>query len=98
MFILIGILLFIYFGALIVQGYRKYILAIKEPTKEELWIQLEETKWYQELIKDDDRKDFIYDSKENGLLNDPYYIEKLIHHEGTREGFIKYIEKQLKKH
>ncbi len=60
-----------------------------------MWSKLIQQPWFQELLKNREYYRYIHHSKEHGLLNDPYYIEKLLTHEGTREGFINYLKKQL---
>jgi hypothetical protein len=82
-------------GALIVELVRKYILRIKDPIIEDLWMELDEQDWYVELIKNPKIKDFIQSSKEKGLLNNTDYVRKIIDKEGHREGFIKYVYEKI---
>ncbi|MGF2616014.1 hypothetical protein FZC84_11315 [Rossellomorea vietnamensis] len=81
-------------GALIVGFIQKYILRIKEPEVEELWIELEEQDWYRELQSDPQIEEFLNYSKRDGLLEDPYYVRKIIDKEGHRDGFIKHVKEK----
>ena len=68
---------------------------IQGPSLDEVWVELEEQPWYQEWVKNDRTKAYLEQSKQNGLLSDPYYVKRVIHHEGTRDGFIEFMEKEL---
>lgn len=83
-------------GAFIVELIKKYILRVEEPNINDYLKELEEKEWYKALIKDDDIKDFIEISKENGLLSDPHYVRNIIDKEGHREGFIRYLIEKVK--
>jgi hypothetical protein len=83
-------------GALVVQLFQKYILRIKGPSIEDLWLELEEQDWYQSLVKDDRIKEFMLVDKDGGLLSDPHYVRKIIDKEGHREGFIRYVHEKVK--
>lgn len=83
-------------GAMIVHLFQKYILRIKDPSIEELWIELEEQDWYQSLVKNDRIKQFMMLAKDGGLLSDPHYVRKIIDKEGHREGFIRYVHEKVK--
>ena len=83
-------------GAFFVGLVQKYILRIKEPTAEELWVELDEQEWYKKLMNKEEIKEFILMSKENGLLSDPHYVRNIIDKEGHREGFINYINEKIK--
>jgi hypothetical protein len=80
-------------GGLIIEGVRKYILKIKDPTIEDVWPELNDADWFKELMKNEKVKPFLLQSKENGLLNDPHFVRNIIDKEGHREGFINYIKK-----
>ncbi|WP_421385063.1 hypothetical protein ACOJQI_09940 [Bacillus salacetis] len=84
-------------GALIAGFFQKYILRIKEPEIEDLWRELEEQDWYRELKADPEIEDFIETSKQEGLLNDPYFVRKIIDNEGHRIGYINYVKKKTAK-
>ncbi|WP_456271108.1 hypothetical protein [Bacillus sp. AK031] len=81
-------------GALIAGLVQKYILRIKEPDIEELWIELHKQEWYKEMEATPEYKEFLDLSKREGLLQDPYYVRKIIDKEGHREGFINHIRNQ----
>jgi hypothetical protein len=81
-------------GALIAGFFQKYILRIKDPDIEELWRELENQDWYRELKADPEIEDFLEVSKFDGLLNDPYFVRKIIDNEGHRTGFINYVKKK----
>jgi hypothetical protein len=87
------IFLFLIAGGLIIEGVRKYILKIKDPTIEEIWLELNEEEWYQELMRNEKIKPYMLKSKEKGLLRDPHYVRNIIDKEGHRDGFINYIKK-----
>lgn len=92
------ILLFIMMiGAALVHLFRRYILGIHEPTVEELWPQLENQTWFQQLIRDPHAFTYIYNSREHGFLKDAHYVQKLLLHEGTRNGFIQYVHARKKR-
>ncbi|MFD2444888.1 hypothetical protein ACFSO7_13035 [Bacillus sp. CGMCC 1.16607] len=83
-------------GALIIGWVKKYVLRIKEPTAEELWVELDEQDWYKTLLKKGEIEEFILLSKRDGLLSDPHYVRNIIDKEGHREGFINYINEKIK--
>jgi hypothetical protein len=87
------IFLFLIAGGLIIEGVRKYILKIKDPTIEEIWLERNEEEWYQELMRKEKIKPYMLKSKEKGLLRDPHYVRNIIDKEGHRDGFINYIKK-----
>ncbi|MDF0727628.1 hypothetical protein PY093_13120 [Cytobacillus sp. S13-E01] len=76
---------------LIINFVQKYILRIKEPNIEELWVELEQEPWFKELIQQPRIKDFVKASMITGLLRDPHYVRKIIDQEGHRDGFIQYV-------
>lgn len=82
---------------LIISLFQKYILRIKEPDVEELWKELEQKQWFKDLIQKQEVKMAIEASMRSGLLKDPYYVQKIIDHEGHRDGFIEYVYKLTKK-
>ncbi|MGM0844850.1 MAG: hypothetical protein ACQEUT_07730 [Bacillota bacterium] len=82
-------------GALVAGFFQKYILRVKEPDIEELWIELEEQEWYRKLKEDQKTEEFLISSKRDGLLHDPYYVRKIMDNEGHRDGFIKYVQKKI---
>ena len=84
-------------GAGLLQFVKKYIFQIQGPSIDEVWVELEEQPWYQEWVRNDRTKAYLEQSKQNGLLSDPYYVKRVIHHEGTRDGFIEFMEKELVK-
>lgn len=83
-------------GAALVHLFRKYILRIEEPKIEELWTQLENQDWFQQFLRDPFSSSYIYHLREHGLLKDAHYVQKLLSHEGTRNGFIHYIKARTK--
>lgn len=91
------LLLFVLFIAFIIELFKKYVLKIKEPTVEELMPQLEKEEWFQELCKHKQYKEIIESSKERGILTDENYVSKLLHHQGTIDGFKRYIKERAKK-
>lgn len=91
---MIVLLLLLLTGALIAGFIQKYILRIKDPDVEELWQELEEQDWYKELKENPEIEEFVETSKREGLLNDPYYVRKIIDNEGHRAGFINYVKKK----
>jgi hypothetical protein len=80
-------------GGLVIEGVRKYILKIKDPTIEDIWLELDEAIWFKELMNNEEIKHYLILSKENGLLKDPHYVRNILDKEGHREGFINYITK-----
>ncbi|MDZ5471260.1 hypothetical protein SM124_05825 [Bacillus sp. 31A1R] len=89
------LLLTLLFGALIIEGIRKYVLRIKDPDIEDLWNELNEREWYRELLENPQIKKWIEIDKESGLLSDPYYVRKILDKEDHRQGFIKYIRGKI---
>lgn len=83
-------------AALIIELIRKYILRIKDPSIEELWLELEEQSWFKELLINPELAKWICEDKENGLLRDPYYVRKIIDRDQHRQGFIKYLMDKTK--
>ena len=92
-FILISLLL----GAALLQFVKKYIFQMQGPSIDEVWVELGEQPWYQEWIRNDRMNAYLEHSKQKGLLSDPYYVKRVIHHKGTRDGFIEFMEKELAK-
>lgn len=82
-------------GGLIVGFVQKYILRIKEPDIEDLWVELEEHDWYKTLMKDEKMRNFLHFSKKDGLLTDPHYVRTIIDKEGHREGFVRYVKEKM---
>jgi hypothetical protein len=80
------------FVAGLVHLFRQYILRIKEPTVEELWEQLDQQPWFQELLEHSPYALKISNLKDQGILKDVHYVRKLLHHQGTIDGFIHYIK------
>ncbi|QOR68733.1 hypothetical protein IM538_11765 [Cytobacillus suaedae] len=76
---------------LVISLFQKYILRIKDPNIEDLWIELHQQEWFKELLEHQEIKMMIEASKETGLLRDPYYVRKIIDQEGHRDGFIEFI-------
>jgi hypothetical protein len=91
------LLLLLLTGALIVNFVQKYILRIKDPNIEDLWLELDEQEWYQTLVRNEKVNNFIRYSKENGLLSDPFYVRKILDKEGHREGFIRHVSEKVNK-
>jgi hypothetical protein len=83
-------------GGLIIEGVRKYILKIKDPTIEDIWLELDEEEWFKELMQNEKMRSYLLQSKENGLLKDPHFVRNIIDKEGHREGFINYMTKMVK--
>lgn len=83
-------------AGLFIEVIQKRVLKIKDPDIEELWAQLENEKWYKELISDPELKEWVLLDKQNGLLNDPYYVRKIIENGGHRDGYINYIKNKAK--
>ncbi|WP_108669200.1 hypothetical protein [Peribacillus acanthi] len=90
------LLLSLLLGAIIFDFIRKYILQIKDPSIEEAWGELDREEWYRTLVQNQTFKSFIEQEKKHGLLSDPYYVRKIIAHEGHREGFIYYLNEKTK--
>jgi hypothetical protein len=82
---------------LVISFFQKYILRIKEPNVEELWIELEQKQWFKELIQQHEVKKVIEASKNSGILSDPYYVQKIMEQEGHRDGFVLYVYEQANK-
>jgi hypothetical protein len=76
----------------LVHLFRRYILRIKEPNLDELWKELDQQGWFQELLQHPAKATLIHNLKEQGLLRDAHYVQKLLHHQGTIDGFIRYIK------
>lgn len=93
---LIMLLLIMMIGAALVHLFRIYILRIKEPTIEDLWPQLESQTWFKQLRKDPHASTYINHAREHGFLKDAHYVQKLLSHEGTRNGFLQYIKARTK--
>ncbi|WP_202080564.1 hypothetical protein [Caldalkalibacillus salinus] len=89
---IIGLLLVALSIAFIIELIRKYILRVEEDDIHELWQALEKEAWFQVLLTDEHVKPHIVNMKDNGILTNPEYVKKLLEHEGTREGFIAYIQ------
>ncbi|WP_226536477.1 hypothetical protein [Fictibacillus halophilus] len=83
-------------AGLTIEVIQKRVLKIKDPDIEELWAELENRKWYEELISDPKLKEWVLLDKQNGLLKDPYYVRKIIESEGHRLGFVSYIKNKAK--
>lgn len=93
---MIGLIAALVLGAGAIQIITKYVLRIKEPTLAEVWPKLEEQEWFKEWMRDERIRYYIEESKVSGLLSDPYYLTKLIHHKETRDGFYDFIREQIK--
>jgi SOS response regulatory protein OraA/RecX len=78
----------------IVQLIKKYIMGIKDPTIEELWNRLDQEEWFIELCKDPKISSTIHRFKEKGILKDAHYVERLLTHQGTVEGFKDYVKER----
>ncbi|WP_227938967.1 hypothetical protein [Alkalihalobacillus deserti] len=83
-------------GAFFIELIRKYIFMEKKPNHEELWLELIRQEWFQELLENQEMKDWINSDKENGLLHDPNYIRKILDKEMHREIFIRYLTDKTK--
>ncbi|WP_163099910.1 hypothetical protein [Peribacillus alkalitolerans] len=83
-------------GGLFFDFIRKYIFRIKDPTIEEVWVELDKEEWYKTLLQNPKNDSFIEYEKKHGLLSDPYYVRKIIENEGHREGFIHYLTEKNK--
>jgi hypothetical protein len=94
---MIGLLVALFLGALVVEIIRKSILRMKDPSLEEVWVELDQQNWYQELIQDDIYRKYLEQSKQEGLLSDWYYVRKVVKHKGARDGFIEYVNKEIHK-
>jgi hypothetical protein len=90
------ILLCLITAGLIIEVIQKRVLKIKDPDIKELWAQLESEEWYEELISNPELKEWVLLDKQNGLLNDPYYVRKIIVNSGHRDGYINYIKNKAK--
>ncbi|MDQ0247069.1 hypothetical protein J2S09_004710 [Bacillus fengqiuensis] len=88
------ILLCLFTGAFFIELIRKYIFGIKDPDIKELWLELDKEEWYQELLRNPNIQKTIVYHKEHGLLNDPYYVRKIIDKEEHRKGFIDYVSEK----
>jgi hypothetical protein len=91
--------MFVLFALLVVVAgisyiVKKYILRIQEPSLQEVWATLDQQVWFQVLLEDQELRALIEDHKDEGLLADPYYVNKTIEHKGTRDGFIDFIIRQ----
>jgi|GEM_PF-5223675 len=94
MFIILILIAFSF--AILIELVRRYILLIKDPSLEELWEKLDQQEWYVQLVQDPQNKMILEQMKQEGLLRDLHYVQRLIEHEGTREGFLSHIEKKRK--
>jgi hypothetical protein len=83
-------------GAFFIHLIQKYIFRKKEPSIQDLWVELEKQKWFHNLIVNQRMKEWISADKENGLLKDPYFVRKIIENEMHRESFIRYITEKTK--
>ncbi|HZG71340.1 MAG TPA: hypothetical protein VEY51_07350 [Chondromyces sp.] len=93
---LIFLLLCLFAGGFFIELIQRYVLRVKKPDIEDLWIQLEKESWFIELMKDPEVKDWIAADKKSGLLSDHYYVQKVIDREEHREGFLKYLAEKTK--
>ncbi|MBH0171982.1 hypothetical protein IHV09_00370 [Fictibacillus sp. 23RED33] len=89
---LLFLLLCLLSAGFIIEAFQKHVLKMKEPDILPLWDNLEKQDWYKELIIQPETARWIDLDKKNGLLKDPYYVQKIINHAGHREGFIRYIK------
>jgi hypothetical protein len=79
-------------GGLFVEVIQKRVLKIKDPDINDLWAELEKQEWFEELNSNPECRKWILLDKQNGLLNDPYYVRKIIDKAGHRDGYIRYIK------
>jgi hypothetical protein len=80
----------------LIELFQKYVLGKKDPEIEDVWRELEQEEWYKDLLKNTHFKEWILLDKQKGLLKDPYYVRKIIDHEGHRDGFISYLNEKAK--
>jgi hypothetical protein len=90
------IFLFVLSVGLVIELFQKYILGKKDPEIEDLWKELDEKEWYKSLLLNEQLKEWIVKDKQNGLLKDPYYVRKIMDHEGHRDGFLSYLNEKAK--
>ncbi len=90
---MIGLIGAVALGAGVLHVVRKYVLRVKDPTLEEVWGELDQQDWYQELVQDERLARAIVFQKDQGLLADWYYVKKIIKDKGARDGFIEYVKK-----
>ncbi|MBY6038045.1 hypothetical protein KUV80_15325 [Fictibacillus nanhaiensis] len=83
-------------AGLFIEVIQKHVLKKKDPDINELWMELEEQEWYKKLLCDPLLKEWILLDKQKGLLQDPYYVRKIIDKAGHREGFINYMKDKAK--
>ncbi|MFC0472407.1 hypothetical protein ACFFHM_18440 [Halalkalibacter kiskunsagensis] len=83
-------------AAFFIELIQKNIFRKKDPKIDELWKELHEAEWFQNLIESAEIKRWIETDKENGLLKDPYYVRKILDKELHREGFIEYVQEKTK--
>ncbi|MCL7748132.1 hypothetical protein [Halalkalibacter alkaliphilus] len=88
---LVLILLCLLMGGLFIQLIQKAFFRKSKSNIEQLWKELEKEDWFRKLIEDPKVKDWIDSDKERGLLNDPYYVRKIIDKEVHRDCFITYV-------
>lgn len=93
---MIGLIGAIAVAAGVMHVVRKYILRVKDPSLEEVWEELNQQNWYQDLIQDEQVSHFMDVQKQQGLLSDWYYVRKIIKQKGPRDGFIEFVKKELK--
>jgi hypothetical protein len=89
-----SIFLIILTGAMIVQGIKKHVLRIPDKDPEIALAELQKQEWFIMLCHDPEKKSVIEGLKKNGPLSNADSILRLIHNEGAREGFIRYIEEK----
>jgi hypothetical protein len=83
-------------AGLLIEAVQKHVLKIKDPDINELWEELDQKKWFNQLMSDPLLKEWVILEKQKGLLKDPYYVRKIIENEGHRDGFVNYMKNKTK--
>jgi hypothetical protein len=79
-------------GGVVAQLFSTYILKVKEPSISELWKELDQQSWFIELMDDPTLAMLIESYKDQGILRDPHYVQRLLSHQGTIDGFITHLK------
>lgn len=93
---LTGMMLLLLAGAGILGFIRKHIFRIQDPDLEHYLKMLKDQEWFQELASDPRSKSLIVSFEKSGPLKDVYYVQRLLQNEGSKEGFIRYIQEKAR--
>lgn len=88
---LIFLLLCLLAGGFFIELIQKLFSRKEDLDWDELWLELSEEDWFKKLLENAGVKEWIESDKKHGLLQDPYYIRKIIDTELHREIFITYV-------